>query len=132
MTSTDRDALRRQLTWAPGVVFQPTALTKADIHALTDALSPAQVMGLTMWAEARARYEPGKGWVANPIDALVDVGNVIDNRVKDPRWHQLGHKGVCLQRGQFSCWDRHGGPENLHALLICAQEMLAGLTPTPH
>src|SRR3990167_954652 len=108
------------LTWAPGVILSSETLTKADIRALTDALSPAQVMALTMWAEARARYEPGKGWVANPLDALVDVGNVIDNRVKDSRWHALGHKGVCLQRRQFSCWDTLGGPDNFYALLTCA------------
>ena len=118
------------LTWQPGVVLRPEALTKTDIHGITDALSPAQVMALTMWAEARSRLEPGKGWVPNPLDALVDIGNVIDNRVKDPCWHALGHKGVCLQRRQFSCWDSLGGPDNFRDLLSCAQEMLAGLQPT--
>ena len=106
-------------------------LTAAAVETMTTTLSPAQTMALTAWAEARSRLEPGKGWVANPIDAMVDILNVIDNRAHDPRWQAKGHKGICLQRRQFSCWDRRGGAENFHALLDRAQRLLAGEPTSP-
>ena len=128
-------------TWHPGVVLPPEALTPEIIEAIKAALSPAQTVGLTIWAEARARFVPGTGWVPNPLDAAADVANVIDNRALDRRWRKLGHKGVCLQRWAFSCWEPKGGPddphdadhlaENFEALMERAQQLLAGLTPSP-
>lgn len=89
------------------------------------ALTPAQVVGLTAWAEARSRFEGGR-WVANPQQAMADVINVIDNRAIDPRWRRLGHKGVCLYPFAFSCWMPSGGQKNYEALIGTARLVLAG------
>ena len=118
------------LIWTPGVVLPPIALTPAINAAITDALTPVQTVALTAWAEARSRFEPGRGWVPNPIEALADVVNVIDNRVQDRRWKAMGHKGACLAWRQFSCWDARGGPDNYWALLERAQRLLAGELPS--
>ena len=124
------------MIWTPGQVWGPELLAPATIQAIKDALLPAQVMGLTAWAEARSRYVPGKGWVENPLDAQADIVNIVMNRAADPRWQARGPKGVCLQRWQFSCWEPAGGPddpkdadtlaENFEALLERAQRLLKG------
>jgi hypothetical protein len=38
----------------------------------------------------------------------------------------FGHKGICLQPRQFSCWEAVGGAQNHYALLERAQRLLAG------
>lgn len=126
--------------WHPGVILPPDKLTPEIIEAIKSSLYPAQVVGLTAWAEARSRYVPGHGWLPNPIDALVDVVNVIHNRALDARWMGHGYAGICLARWQFSCWEPTGGPddpndpdhlaENFEALMERAQLLLAGKTPT--
>jgi hypothetical protein len=103
--------------------------TVTDVAGIVDALSPAQTVALTLWAEARARLEPRRGWVANPIDAMADVANVIVNRTRDRRWRRLGFKGTCLARAQFSCW-LPAPPRNDDALMRRARELLAGRLPT--
>lgn len=115
-------------------------LTAPAVGAILDALSPAQTVALTAWAEARSRLVPGHGWVSNPIEAMADVVNIIQNRARDPRRGALGHKGVCLARAQFSCWLPHAGadtnhdPEhladNFEALMMRAAQLLAGHEPT--
>lgn len=126
-------------TWTPGVVLQPADLTPEMVDAIVAALETEHVLALTAWAEARARFEPQRGWVTNPPAAILDILNVIDNRVRDPRWARLGRKGICLQPWAFSCWSRHAGPDNDHdpqhladnfeALLHEAQQLLAGQLP---
>ncbi len=132
-------------TWHAGLVLAPIDLTPPIVAAIKDALSPAETLGLTMWAEARSRLERGR-WVSNPIDAMVDIANVVDNRTTSPRpahrakWGTLGHKGVCLARWQFSCWEPTGGPddpsdadllaENFEALMDRCQRLVAGELPT--
>lgn len=128
--------------WEPGQIFTPEQLTPNAVASIQSALTPGQTMGLTAWAEARARLAPGKGWVANPIAAMVDIIEVIDHRARDPkrRWPG-GHKGVCLGRWQFSCWEPKGGPddprdadhlsENFEAIMLRAQQLIAGELPTP-
>lgn len=128
------------VTWQPGLVLPPEKLTPDVIAAIKGTLFPAQVVGLTAWAEARSRFEKGKGWLPNPIDAMVDVINVVHNRATDARWQVLGHAGVCLQRWQFSCWEPTGGPddpydpdklaENFEALMARAQFLIAGKKPS--
>ena len=127
--------------WHPGVVLPPEKLTPDIITAIQAALTPAQTVGLTCWAEARSRFIPGQGWRPNPIDAMADVANVIDNRALDRRWRARGHKGVCLQRWAFSCWEPTAGAddpadpdhlaENFEALITLAQEVCAGLSGPP-
>ena len=67
---------------------------------------------------------------------MLDVMHVVNNRAHDRRWRELGHKGVCLQRWQFSCWEPKGGPddphdaddlaENFESLIERAQFMVQG------
>jgi hypothetical protein len=95
----------------------------------TKALSSGQTLALTMWAEGRARLEPQRGWVANPLSAMADVANVILNRQRDRRWWRRTIKEICLQPAQFSCWLRIGGSENFDALLREAQQLIAGEDP---
>ena len=116
--------------WRHGLVLTPSELTPADIRAIKDALTPAQTCALTAWGEARCRLVKGKGWVDNPLEAMVEILEVIDWRARDPRWKALGHKGVCLKPWQFSCWTPKGGRENFEMVITRAQELLAGLTPS--
>jgi hypothetical protein len=87
------------------------------------ALTPVQRVGLTAWAEGRARYDHGQ-WVPNPQQAMADIVNVIDNRAKDPRWRRLGHGGVCYYPWAFSCWTPFGGDANFEALIGTARLLL--------
>lgn len=114
------------------------------------ALSPQETVALTAWAEARSRFVL-KGhdkhgvfgdWLTNPLDAMRDVIEVIDNRVKDgrARWKGRDHKGICLEPYAFSCWLPHNGGDSNHdpqhladnyeALIGRAQRLLAGETPS--
>ena len=124
------EAVNTVAVWQPGFVLKSVDLTPHVIEAINRELSPAQTVALTAWAEARSRLVKRRGWVPNPLDAMVDIITVIDNRATDPRWQHLGHKGVCLQRRQFSCWDALGGPENYYALMDRAQRLLAGEAPS--
>lgn len=127
-------------TWHPGVILPREQLNPDLCVGIQLALSAAQTLALTCWAEARSRFVKGTGWVSNPIDAMADIVNVVDNRVRDPRWAKFGHKGTCLQRFQFSCWLPRAGADNDHdpqhladnfeALMDRAQRLLAGETPT--
>ena len=119
------------LVWQPGLVLPAEFVGAAEARAIQDALLPEQVVGLTAWAEARSRLEPGRGWVENPVAAMLDIVSVIDNRAHDQRWRALGAKGVCLAPRQFSCWAPLQGRENYEALLDRAQRLAAGEQPSP-
>lgn len=135
--------------WKPGMVLRTEELTPAIISRIRAALTPAQTMAITAWREAEAHFDKVvKRWVPNPVDAMVDIINVIDNRANDIRWMRRGHKGICLQyvrRGereihQFSCWQLDGGPddprdsdtiaENTEVVLRIAQQLISGVLPT--
>ena len=125
----------RVTTWHPGVVLSAVDLSPEMIAAIKAALSPAQRVALTAWAEARSRFEAGQ-WLKNPVEAMAHIVNVIDNRARDPRWRAIGHAGVPFVRWAFSCWEPTGGPDqnhdprhladNFEALLQRAQRVLAG------
>lgn len=55
-----------------------------------------EVVAATLYHEARG--EGAKGMEA--------VASVIYNRARQKRWRKLGYAGVCLQRKQFSCFNR--------------------------
>lgn len=116
--------------WSPGIVVAGVDLSPAIVTAIQNALSPAQTVALTAWAEARSRLEPGRGWVSNPIEAMADIVNILDNRAKDRRWKAGGHKGACLAFRQFSCWAPLDGVANFHEVMTRAQRLLAGETPS--
>jgi hypothetical protein len=109
-------------TWHPGVILPPEKLTPSII-AIKDALSVEQTVALTAWGEARSRLEPGKGWVSNPIQAMANIVNVIENRASAKE--VVSRKQICLARRQFSCWDTLGGPENFYAVMERAQRLIA-------
>lgn len=57
-------------------------------------LSDVKWMALTLRGEARGE----------PLDGMVAVGQVIMERVRDPRYPKT-IRDVCLQAKQFSCWN---------------------------
>lgn len=56
--------------------------------------SPATVLALTLWGEARG----------DTIAAQRGVAQVIANRVEHPRWWGDSVATVCLKKWQFTCW----------------------------
>ena len=90
------------------------------IAELAAALSDVQAVALTLDAEAR-----NQGLVG-----LVAAGNVMRNRVLDPRWPDT-YRGVVFQRKQFSCWIPGGGQANYTRTIRQAEGLLAGKVLTP-
>lgn len=89
--------------------------------AIKAALTPAQVVGMTIWAEARAE----------PIEGEVAVGCVIRNRLLRPKRFAETWAGVCLAKWQFSCWIPQGGEKNYQMLMARCEASLGGVQPWP-
>lgn len=75
---------------------------KPELQAIYDAnqrdfwhLTPAQLMGITLWAEARGESEAGK----------IAVASVIIERVNHRKWDGESVHEVCLWPMQFSCFN---------------------------
>ena len=86
-----------------------------DRQTLLKSLTEAEIVGLTIWAEARAE----------PLEGQIAVGNVIANRRaagREKAWG-LGWAGVCLHPSQFSCWNE--GLDKNHLQLMKQVEYLA-------
>lgn len=66
-------------------------MTDTDILA---ALSPSQVLGLTIYGESRGE----------PVEGRIAVGCVVRNRLTLGRYGR-DYKAVCLRKFQFSCWN---------------------------
>ena len=115
------------MLWKPGTILPPEKLTQGIIASIMASLNPAQVLALTAWAEARSRFD-GRKWVANPIDAMGDIVNIVQNRntVKPA----IGLRGHCLAKAQFSCWAPLQGQANFHTLMERSQMLLAGTMPS--
>lgn len=60
-----------------------------------DSISEAQIVGLTIFGEARNQ----------PIAGQIAVGAVIRNRLHTNSAKYKNYKGVCLEKLQFSCWN---------------------------
>jgi hypothetical protein len=86
-----------------------------DEMGVRAALSDAQILALTLWAEAR-----GEG-----RDGLIAVAWVIRNRVENPGWWGKSYRGVCLKPKMFSCWNPGTDP-NHERLLGQARRLLDG------
>lgn len=73
-------------------------------------LSEADVLAVTLWAEARGE----------PIEGKAAVASVIRNRVASGRW---GHSydSVCRAPWQFSCWNDGTDANHLRLLEIVGQ-----------
>jgi N-acetylmuramoyl-L-alanine amidase len=92
-------------------------MTDAAIKA---ALSEEQAVAMTIWAEARAEL----------IEGQVAVGNVLRNRLLQPRRFGSSWKEVCFARKQFSCWNL--GEDTNHRMLIAkCDACLKGREPWP-
>lgn len=76
----------------------------AEIKA---ALTAAQVVAMTIWAEARAA----------PVEGEIAVGCVIRNRLLRPKRFSDTWEKVCLAKWQFSCWIPQGGQANYEMLM---------------
>ena len=123
--------------WKPGLVLPPEKLSPGIIEDIKVALTPEQTVALTAWGEARSRFD-GKKWVANPLDAMADIVNVIDNRA---RAKNTPYKKICLKRWAFSCWEPQGGhddprdpddlAENFEHMMDRAQRLMAGPSYAP-
>src|SRR3990172_3605788 len=87
------------------------------VETVRTALSESQIVGLTIWGEARGE----------PIEGQIAVGNVIRNRVLAGRYGD-GWVGVCLAKWQFSCWTEVGGAENYAAMSERVERLLRGDT----
>jgi spore germination cell wall hydrolase CwlJ-like protein len=88
---------------------------------IKEALSHVQVVGMTIWAEARAE----------PIEGEIAVGCVIRNRLLRPKRFADTWAGVCLAKWQFSCWIPQGGEQNYRMLMAKCEAALAGTQPWP-
>src|SRR6185503_1533672 len=84
-------------------------------------LTAAQVVAMTIWAEARAE----------PIEGEVAVGCVIRNRLLRPARFADTWAGVCLAKWQFSCWIPEGGEQNYRMLMARCEAALADVSPWP-
>jgi len=65
-----------------------------NFPSIANTMTDTEVVARTLWAEARNGGREG----------MEDVGQVILNRVRNPRWWGNDIRSVCLGRGQFSCW----------------------------
>lgn len=74
------------------------AMTNDEARSL---LTPADVVALTMYGEAR-----GDGRDGSSIEERLAVGCVIRNRlVVNPARYGESYQDVCWARAQFSCWN---------------------------
>lgn len=112
--------------WTPGIVLPAASCTPSVVTLIKATLAPAHVVGLTAWGEARARHLIGDRWDPNPIDALLDILDVIDNRARDSSARWGDHRDVCFARGQFACWSATANAATYDAVLEKAQQILAG------
>jgi hypothetical protein len=85
-------------------------------------LSEPQVVGLTLFGEARGE----------PVEGRIAVANVIRNRVvAQRRTFGLTPRDVCLKPWQFSCWRQEGGAANYGDLLSAARLLSRGVLAGP-
>src|SRR5437762_6159066 len=87
-------------------------MVPSDRAALA-GLSPAEILGLTAWAEARNQ----------PVLGLVAVMCVIRNRVRQRYRGANSYADVCFQPLQFSCYNAKDA--NLPYLLDLGKRMVA-------
>lgn len=90
---------------------------------ILSALSDEEVVGFTIWAEARRE----------PLMGRLAVGCTIRNRVhaNRPTKYGSGFRGVCLHPWQYSCWTPKGGADNHNALLEEARACALGRKTSP-
>lgn len=60
-----------------------------------------QILAKTIYGEARGEY----GRLDGGLAALIAVGNVVANRLKQQSWFGATISEVCQKPWQFSCWN---------------------------
>lgn len=82
------------------------------------ALDDWQALSITIDAEGRGDWREGH----SSVEERIAVASVIRNRVHDRsrRWSN-SYVGVCLKRGQFSCWFTVGGVSNYTRTIALAR-----------
>ena len=85
-----------------------------SLGRLKQLLTNGQVVGLTIYGEARNQS----------IDGRVAVGNVIKNRfLSTENFGGRTYKDICFAVGQFSCW--HEDNENTKELIKSADDVIS-------
>jgi hypothetical protein len=90
-------------------------LTDSDVIA---RLSPAQVVALTLYGEARGSSEALRTGIASVIATRA--------KAKRPSWG-LSPRAVCLKPWQFSCWTPAGGAANYASVMEAARLLESGV-----
>ena len=70
-------------------------IASAIRDGLLKQISPQEVLGLTIYGEARGE----------PIEGQIAVGCIIRNRMNTGKY--TTYKEVCLEEKQFSCWNEN-------------------------
>ena len=83
---------------------------------LRGRLSDHIALALTLFGEA----------AGEPVESRIAVGNVIRNRLGEPRRYGQSYRDVCHKRSQFSCWWAWGGADNYHRLMALAAAVVEG------
>jgi N-acetylmuramoyl-L-alanine amidase len=83
---------------------------------LLEALSPYEILGLTIIGEARGE----------PIEGQIAVGCTIRNRLRSNPHRYKSYTDVCLAPLQFSCWNK--SDPNRSFLLDLARKMVNSQT----
>ena len=87
-----------------------------SLGRLKQLLTNGQVVGLTIYGEARNQS----------LDGRVAVGNVIKNRfLSTENFGGKTYKDICFAHAQFSCW--HEDNENTKELMKSAEDIIASV-----
>lgn len=84
------------------------------------SLSPADVLAITLWGEARSE----------PVEGRIAIANVVRNRVSHPGWWGTDYVSVCRAPQQFSCWNA-GDDANHAAVMALLADVWAGKPAEP-
>lgn len=93
-------------------------MTREEKEQLRDGVTDRVALIGTLMGEAAGESIAGQ----------VAVASVIRNRALHPRWWGKSWRGVCLQRGQFSCWwEANANTDRVYAL---ARALMTGQAAT--
>jgi cell wall hydrolase len=88
-----------------------------DLNEIKRKLANDEIVGLTIFGEARNE----------PIEGKIAVGNVIRNRLwSRDDYGGRNYKEICLADKQFSCWFEYGGKENYDSLMRATSLVMRG------
>ena len=91
-----------------------------EMKAAVEKLADWQCVAVCLYGEARSE----------PIQGIVAVASVIQNRIKANSWFGKDWREVVLKPYQFSMWHPNGGQMNYTRVLALAQKLAAGESVT--